>query len=544
MTSPVVPTKTPSKSEVRAPTTANNATWTLVHVHTPSRAPSEVNHPPPSQVSNPSKYPDTSNLASSVHIWAMGINTVLGCQFYGWNSALAHGFVPYMVAQSVVGATYIVYIASIAEVGGKVPGGSYGLARAVIGFYPGFLLACLEVFEYVAQSSLSVFYVGEFLTTTFEWSSAVQPVVWLVVYAALNWMLHMRLKIVFRFMVAYAIGGLLVPAFLFLGGALPHTDFTTYAGARTSNNLTEWSVGTFDANVLATLPLVTNVFSGVESLTIVTGFAKDPAISIPRGSVLAIWTLVLLNVPMVFTVASLPPGLYATANATFVLDTGYQLGLGVSPTLAEWLILPSQLGIAFGYMIPYARLTQAMADSKLLPGCLCLQGQRTTTRAMLIASALGYLLCLVSFLSPAFLASLLNQSLLAASTVYMALTYGFVLLRTSYKVESTRYNSPYGLFGAAFVWIVNSLVVISILGYQNDQGLAAACVFGYVVLCSLYYVRYCKASQTVSDEEYASVLKFSIMKFNKQRRKKTQRAKGVHHTVASTCEYLTKMLRK
>ncbi|CAK4080190.1 unnamed protein product, partial [Aphanomyces euteiches] len=103
------------------------------------------------------------------------------------------------------------------------------------------------------------------------------------------------------------------------------------------------------------------------------------------------------------------------------------------------------MGMAFGFFIPYARLTQAMAESNLLPAFLHIQGQETTKRAMIVASAFGYFLCVVSFYSPKFQATLQNISIVAASICYATQTYGFVLLRTTYKIDTTGYKSPFGL---------------------------------------------------------------------------------------------------
>ncbi|CAK4267622.1 unnamed protein product [Aphanomyces euteiches] len=176
------------------------------------------------------------------------------------------------------------------------------------------------------------------------------------------------------------------------------------------------------------------------------------------------------------------------------------------------------MGMAFGFFIPYARLTQAMAESNLLPAFLHIQGQETTKRAMIVASAFGYFLCVVSFYSPKFQATLQNISIVAASICYATQTYGFVLLRTTYKIDTTGYKSPFGLLGAYYVWFVSFLLFLSIAGgFQGDDGIAIISTAVFVAVVTTYYRFGCQDRQTVSDEEYASIFKFSVMRFNKQR---------------------------
>ncbi|KAG9399039.1 hypothetical protein AC1031_012474 [Aphanomyces cochlioides] len=190
----------------------------------------------------------------------------------------------------------------------------------------------------------------------------------------------------------------------------------------------------------AILPTTTVGYAGMESLTVVTGFAKDPASSIPKGTVAAVWTLFASSMFIILTIASLPPGLDVPSADEYFLNRGLGIGLGFFGQFIQ------VLGMAMSFFIPNARLTQAMADSNLLPAFVRVKGQKTTLRAMIVSSIFGYMLCIISYFSDAFQATLQNISIVAASICYASQT--FVLLRTSYKTETTGYKSPYGLLGA------------------------------------------------------------------------------------------------
>ncbi|ETV70150.1 hypothetical protein H257_14315 [Aphanomyces astaci] len=438
---------------------------------------------------------DPTDKATTIHVWALGIVAVIGGQFYGWNVSFGAGFLPFFLSFVMMGAAYIIYVACVSEVGGKVPGGSYGLARAVLGYYPGFLLSSLELLEYTSFASVSVLYVTEFATTFFNWNEDYQPILWLLFYAVFIFILESRGKYVWWFMLVFVVL-CLAPTVLFVCGSLSYVNFQANAIlVDDATNETTWATGDISSAFFGILPSTTVGFAGVESLTVVTGFVKDPAVAVPKGTVAAVWTLFVSNIALILVLASLPPGLATTSTDEYFLDRGLSLGLGMSSGLSEWLMMPAQMGMAFGFFIPYARLTQAMADSNLLPSCLRLKGQPNTGRAMIVASGFGYLICLVSFYSP----------------------------------------NPYGLVGAYYVWVVFLCLFVSIAGgFQGDSCIAVASTFGFVVVLTLYYVLGCQKSQTVSKEEYTSIFKFSVMKFNKNRSKKTKRRSSGTSQVSRT----------
>ncbi|CAK4072351.1 unnamed protein product [Aphanomyces euteiches] len=461
------------------------------------------------------------DLASVQHIWALGVVAVIGGQFYGWNVSFSAGFVPFFCAQLMMGTAYIVYIACVSEVSGKVPGGSYGLARAVLGFYPGFILGCLEILEYTSFAAVSVLYVAGFATDYFEWDPDFQPLIWFLFYAFFIALLESKGKYVWWFMLLFVIPSLL-PTILYVFSSIPYWDLRTNGALiDPDTNDTTWATGDIGSAFFALLPSTTVGYGGIESLTVATGFAKDPGYSVPKGTVAAVWTLFVSNIALVLVAAALPPGLEETSTYDYFLDQGLNLGLGFSPQLSEWLMIPAQMGMAFGFFIPYARLTQAMADSNLLPSMFGIKGQKTTKRAMIMSSLFGYFLCVVSYLSPKFQATLQNISIVAASICYASQTYGFVLLRTTYRIDTTGYKSPYGIAGAYYVWFVSLCLFLSIAGgFQGDDGIAIVSTIVFLVVMTVYYRFGCLDSQTVSQEEYASIFKFSVMKFNKLRQKK------------------------
>ena len=90
-------------------------------------------------------------------LWALGIGVVIGGQYFSWNAGLAAGFGSYLISTILVGTSYICLCLCNAEVTSALPfaGGAYGIARATLGLYPGFIVGCLEASEYIAYVSAS-----------------------------------------------------------------------------------------------------------------------------------------------------------------------------------------------------------------------------------------------------------------------------------------------------------------------------------------------------------------------------------------------------
>lgn len=125
-----------------------------------------------------------SYLASGYECVLLAVTTVIGGQLYGWNAGFSSGFGSFFVGQVLVGLAYIVLLSCLAESSATLafPGGTYGLARAVLGFFPGFLVGCLESAEYVFMSTASVVYIGQLFVSFTNCDPNLQPALWFIFY--------------------------------------------------------------------------------------------------------------------------------------------------------------------------------------------------------------------------------------------------------------------------------------------------------------------------------------------------------------------------
>ncbi|EQC26703.1 hypothetical protein SDRG_15488 [Saprolegnia diclina VS20] len=252
---------------------------------------------------------------------------------------------------------------------------------------------------------------------------------------------------------------------------------------------------------------------------------NSPKVTVPRGMLYCIGVLFVSNFAIVCLVPSLPPGIASAATAAYPLTNGFRLAYDLSASSSAWLVFPAHVGAALGFLRPSGRLVQALADSSLLPPWLGLKSAAYTGRwkAVTIASMFGYVLCVLSYFFQVFAKALPHLAMLAACGCYAAQLVGFILLRTSYKAECHGYRSPFGIGSAVLAIGSFGILAISILGaFQDDDGVAALTYLAYVVVISLYYYVACKDRQTVSKDEYASIFRFTIIKFNNMKRRMTR----------------------
>lgn len=510
-------------------------------------------------------------------VWAMVITTVIGGSMYGWSAALEIGFGGFLIAQLLVGMAFVILVYSLAEIVStkSFTGGSYGMGRVVLGFYPGFLIACFELIEYLSYSAASTQFISSFIITKFGWDSEYEPLVALCFYVCCLTLLLERNYCYWRFIYLIALFSIVV-VFMYCFGSLPYTNFSENAsmhidevgidnsGSTVGSNddsLTPLTRNWFRGGIvmfLQILPYTTWGFAGVESGALVTDLVVNPQKNIPGGLIAGVWSLFGLLIFTIFVCCSLPPGLStvfqedddASVTKELFMDTGFSL-MGMSADTAEWLLLPAQIGMAFGFMLPAAKLYHAMAESKLFPffPWTCpsrirdeeveseqksMKSAYTVTHEIntsndvvdifAITLPASYAIYLLAMFYPEF--DITNTPILLATIVYISDLYAFYKLQTVYNNLERDRKSPFGLIGAFYATMVFLLCIIGMIGFMEDYQLVImlSCVF---VLLSCYYFFYAQSKQILSKSEQKSVFVLHVINFNRSKRRRMAKKRSL-----------------
>ena len=443
---------------------------------------------------------------TSFDIWAFGITTVIGGQYFSWNAGLTVGAGMYGIACLLVAMAYIIFIYNSAEVTSGLPfaGGCYGFTRCVMGNYWGFMLGCFEIVEYLFYVSESMIGLELMLEMTMPDVRHYAPITWAVIIIA-SVLIHIfGGRHFWTFNRFIAILTLLIVLF-YCFGSMKYVDFSAYAAYPSEPN--PYFVGDM-RDFMKVLPLATWLYIGAESLTLVCDEIDEPKKTVPRGQIACVLTLTATAILVYFVTVSLPPGIESLAANAVPFNLGFKLIFGMTDDalVAQYctiLSIPATFGGIVGFMLLYGKILVALAESKLLASGLTMRYSRTGNAyvSIIVGAILCYFVCLVSLWYPKLLSDIYNIGLLGAFSSYITQNVCYILLKSKYTNIICDMPSPFGLYGAAYCMLIWTIGIIAVVGFQDDsQGalIAYASMFG---IFTVWYFAYVRFHQSFSEEE-------------------------------------------
>ena len=482
-------------------------------------------------------------------IYMMGLVIVMGGQMYGWNAALSVGFGSYAVGQSIIGIAYVILVMCLSEIASAVAfsGGAYGLSRVVLGFFPGFLIGSLEMIEYTMMTSASVTYIASVVVDSdyLNWDPNYQPIIWFITLLLAVYCCISGRRFMWTVSAVLASFSLAIIS-IYCIGSLPHVSFRNYAPLypdntddgssfnNTSSGFNEtntrmlqnspfeksslWFVGGM-TEFMAIIPYCTWAYAGVEALTLLTSETATPTKTIPKGMIAAVLTLFTTNIFLVFVASSLPPGLSDTQSADFVMNAGLHYIFKCSDMVSSTLILPGQFAMAWGFVLPCAKLIHSMAQSNLMPSILHLRDTKTHVPSMIAGCTLSFLFCGLGLAVPEFAAVSQNIAILSATITYIAQLFCYYMLRTKFSSVEREFRSPVGIPGAVFSGLAFILCFIATAFFQDDGYVAFYSLAIIVAICSAYYYLCARNTQVFSEHEHGTVFRLHVINFNTRKQR-------------------------
>lgn len=472
-------------------------------------------------VRSPSKMGKTY-LPKMFDVWIFGIATVIGGQYYGWNGALKAGFGSYCIAQMLMGFSFVNLAFSLAEIISTTSfsGGAYGMARIVLGFYPGFIVAAFEFMEYASYISFSAVYIGEFLCETFEIDHGFSGLFCLAFYLISLVFVIEEDKWLWR--LNYILGLLtLVILLIYCFGSLGYVDFAKNATLNENtadpNDMKNWFAGGMFA-FMQCLPYTTWAFGGIESAALITDMVENPRVNLSYGMALSVCTLFATMIFIMFVGCSLPPSMQDFIEMDNFMDIGWGL-IGVNTYDSHWLMFPAQVAMAFGFFLPTTKLLYSMAQSNLVPQIFGLKekdsGKQDHRLACFYVATISFLICLLDLYIPQL--NLENVPILLGQLTYLSDLYAFYRMRSDFPTRDYKFRNPFGIPGAVFAGLYFILTAIAIVGFMDDNS-PIFFVSLYFILLSMFYFGFAKQHQSFSDDEQKSLLKLHVIKNNQRRR--------------------------
>ncbi|GMF43292.1 unnamed protein product [Phytophthora lilii] len=455
----------------------------------------------------------------------LGITIVIGGQYFCWNEGISAGIYSFLIGYFLIASAYITLCSCTAEITGALPfaGGSYGLARCTLGFYPAFMVGCCEALEYIAYVSASTIAFVNLIVDAAPSLESLSPLLWALFYAS-SLLVQIKGGRLF-WMFNFGIGVIsLVIVVVYCFGSLAFVNYGKHASSPDLEFVDGFS------GFMKALPLAAWFFVGVEALSLSSDQVDQPKKIVPIAQVSCVATLFVTSLVVYFVTASLPPGLASLPTELVPFNRGFTLMFNIPHHAATILSLPAAYATAFGFMWCYGKLIVAMAMSRLLPKFLSktTKDNKTPYGALLAGSGISYALCIISYAVPAVGKNLFHICILSAFMSYTGQCVGYISLKLNYRnIKSSEFQSPWGIAGAIYSMVIWILSILAVVAFQDNGGVVIIAFSIIVALLTLFYFGYARKRQTFSAAENRVMLVAHVTKFNVK--KKAAGGRRVRH---------------
>ena len=264
------------------------------------------------------------------------------------------------------------------------------------------------------------------------------------------------------------------------------------------------------AGVFKALPFAIWFYLAIEEVPLAAEESMDPRRDVPRGSVLALHTLVICAALTLFINTGLPGGAALYGSSGFPLLDGFK-AIFAGEKLAYLLGLLFMIGLIasfFTIIYAYGRNTYSLSRAGYFPKFLSItHGERRTPHVALIAGAVvGYAVAVLVFilqeaeLGAQIVAALLNMAVFAAVISYILQCTSFVLLRQKLPNIERPYVSKVGIPGAVVAGILAATALVAIfLNEAYRPGVYGVAV--YYILGVVYFAVAGRNRLVLSPEE-------------------------------------------
>jgi amino acid transporter len=486
------------------------------------------------------KYAHTLNLDYK-NLWALAMTTAVGGHYLSWSTGLYAGFGSFIIATFIVATGYICLMICSAELSSALPfagliilfsvsesvkmllliqtvvfstGGAYGVSRATLGIFPGYLVACMDSLKSILFTSYAASTIGHIITAGTGAEERWEPFYWLIFYV-LSLCLHIYGgRTLWRSFAALSIAVSMMLV-IYLLGSIPYTDLPEHAPfykSETDNEYERWFHGGMFAFMRA-LSFPSWFFIGIQNIDLACGEMRSPKTQVPKGYFVSIGTVVLTCFSVVLVACAIHPGTSLVKIRHQPLNRGYEKMFSISNDHASLLSLPATVSAGFGFMFFYGRQLRAMGESGLLNPIFAKEvpDRHTPLGALLIGSAIGYGLCLVTFVDDSYHEPLYNLSKLCSFATDLSIFLSFWSFRRNFPTILREFVSPLGMVGAYYGAIVSALAFISVCGFQKSH-YAEIIFVGLGIIAVGYYYKVVEKRQVFSEEEKKVMFKAYLVK--------------------------------
>ncbi|GAB9464074.1 hypothetical protein Gpo141_00001515 [Globisporangium polare] len=419
---------------------------------------------------------ETHRYAKVPQLWALGVGTVIGGNFYGWQSTLIAGFYGMLIIMVFVTVLYTLLSFSIAEMSATIPtgGGPYVFSLHGIGPRAAYFAGLAETIKVIATVSTTFYSIFLYLDALFDIGIDYSPLWWIgfnVLFVALN---IMGVVASFRAQV-FATLLSMVMLIVFYFGAATQMDFDKWVVQQ------DWEFKSWSDSIQG-ISFGLWFYFGIEELPLAVEETIEPEKNMPRGLAASMITLIIVSFCTAIFSSLIQPGAQVIFQTTAPLVVGYQSVFGDTTTTSyfTWLTVIGIISSTHSFVFCMGRLLYAIARDGYLPqfltkvhptrgsayAALITGGVVNQALAIILRYTVGY-----ARLGPV----LMNLALFGALISYTFQLVSFIMLRVNEPDRPRPYRSPFGVPGAVLCLVLCAVSLCAIVysGTSSNDFLVA-----------------------------------------------------------------------
>jgi ethanolamine permease len=454
-------------------------------------------------------------------IWALGVGYVISGEYFSWNFGFdAGGFGGFLVATLLMATMYVLMIFCVSEMATSLPhtGGPYAFARRALGPWGGFATGLGAIIEYVLATAAISVAIGFYVIGLPPFEDApnlgpLEPIEWISIAAYLVFLAINIIGVRETLWSVFAVTAVSVVMLIIWGLALlpewsasAFTDIPVDEGKAGASDL--FPVGV--AGILGALPFAIWFYLAIEGTPLASEEARDPERDLPRGTVLAMFSLVAFSAIAFFVGGGVSANGIKEAGAP--LPEAWNIAHGKDWFF--WVItvvgLTGLIASFHSIIFAYSRITYALSRAGYLPRILSVTGgRRTPFVALLLPAVLGWLIVFTyNRIDPeTAIPNIVQISVFGALITYVLMMASFILLRRREPGLRRAYRAPGGEISAAIALVLAALAMSAGFFYTTAARWTIIATIGAILVGLAYFAAYSRHRLVAEapEEEFALI---------------------------------------
>jgi ethanolamine permease len=464
---------------------------------------------------------ELTRYAGVVLIWALGVGYVISGEYFSWNFGFdAGGWGGFLIAALLMATMYVTMIFCVSEMATSLPhtGGPYAFARRALGPWGGFATGLGAIIEYVLATAAISVAIGFYITALPPFEDApniwfLEPLEWISIASYLVFLGINILGVRETLWSVFAVTALSLVMLIVWGLALipswsadGFTDIAVDPNATGSSDFLPLGI----AGILGALPFAIWFYLAIEGTPLASEEARDPTRDLPRGTILAMFTLIGLSaIAFFFGGGVSAEGIRTSGNPipdAWAIDHGEDWFFYLVSVVGITGLIASFHSIIFAY----SRITYSLSRAGYLPRILSVTGGRRTPFIALVLPAVIAWSVVFAYnrIDPdTAIPNITQISVFGALVTYVLMMASYIVLRRREPNLVRPYRAPGGVATASVALGLAVLAMSAGFFYTTAARWTIIATIGAILVGLAYFALYSRHRLVAEapEEEFAVI---------------------------------------